>query len=242
MKLAIVDCRMPDAAKNKLSMLGCYVIELMPDARLSEPIASHPDMILFHHKRTVITSSEYCERYPYVFEDISRLVPGLRLIFTEDAISSSYPSDARFNALALGRRLFCRKESISAAILDYAKSAELSVVPTKQGYPACTTLALSENAAISADRGMLHALRSEGVTAYEIENGDISLPPYEYGFIGGAAGLTDGKLLFIGDPEHHPSYKTIKQAADEEGLKIISLYDGELLDLGRIIFIDGDVK
>ena len=79
MKLAIVDCRMPDAAKNKLSMLGCYVIELMPDARLSEPIASHPDMILFHHERTVITSSEYCERYPYVFEDISRLVPGLSI-------------------------------------------------------------------------------------------------------------------------------------------------------------------
>ena len=29
-----------------------------------------------------------------------------------------------------------------------------------------------------------------------IENGDISLPPYEYGFIGGASGK-DGKRLFF---------------------------------------------
>jgi len=95
-----------------------------------------------------------------------------------------------------------------------------------------------DTAAITADEGMRRVLEKEGIRVYKIENGGISLPPYEYGFIGGCGGASSGKLFFFGDPSTHPSYGIISEAAKKEGLKIIPLSSGVLRDLGGILFID----
>lgn len=233
---------MPNGAKRKLSALGCCLIELQPDERLSEPIASHPDMILFYRSGTLISSCSYCERYPFVFEDISRLAPSVKLIFTEDRIEKDYPRDAVYNALAADSFIFVNPKTVSGEILKYAKENALTVIETKQGYPACTAVALSGGHAVTADRGMIKAFCRAGIKAYEIQCGYVSLPPYGYGFIGGACGVLEDKLLFIGDPKTHPSYSIIKSAAEAAGLTPTALCEGELLDLGRIIFIDCDIE
>ena len=84
---------------------------------------------------------------------------------------------------------------------------------------------------------MAKALCAEGIGVSVIQNGAIQLPPYEYGFIGGAAGVADGCVYFLGDPMEHPSGKEILSAVEESGLRAVSLMDGPLLDLGRIIFV-----
>ena len=233
---------MPDEAKRKLSVFGYYLIETQPDKRLSAPIASHPDMIMCYHKGTLISSCDYCDSYPYIFEDIHRFAPDVKMIFTDDTVKAEYPHDARYNALFVGSYLFCKADSVSGAILDYAEKKDIKLIPTKQGYPACTTLPLSDKTALSADPGILKALSENGICAIKTENGGIALPPYEYGFIGGTAGICDGKLFFIGDYTLHASADTIASAARAENLSPVSLCSGELLDLGRIIFIDSDVK
>ena len=241
MKICIVDERMPGAAKKRLSLEGFYIIEARASKRLPEPLSAHPDMLFFFHENTLISSAEYCDEYPFIFEDLSRLIPRLTLTLTGDTFEKEYPRDAIFNALVMGNKIFFKENSVSKAVIEYAKARGLEAVNVRQGYPACTTLPLSESAAITADEGMARALSEKGISTTLINNGDIALPPYEYGFIGGASGIFRDKLYFIGDYRTHRDAEKIEVAAKNAGLIPVSLGAFPLTDLGRIIFIDSDI-
>ena len=241
MKICIVDERMPEQAKRKLTLDGFYIIEAVGAKGLPTPLSSHPDMLLFAHEKTLISSAEYCDEAPYFFEDISRLLPGISLKLTAEGFKKEYPYDAIFNALVIGDKIFLKEDSVSLAVKEYAKDNGLELYKVKQGYPACTTLALSDSHAVTADEGMAVTLRAAGIKVTLIKNGGISLPPYEYGFIGGASGIYKDRLYFIGDLKTHPDHEKIEAAAREENLTPISLAEGALIDLGRIIFIESDI-
>ena len=163
---------------------------------------------------------------------------GARFTFTADEVRPTYPHDVHLNALRMGNKLFCRVESASTTLLASAEKNGLEIVNVKQGYPACTVLKLSDSAAITSDRGMAAILEKHGIRVTLIEQGDISLPPHEYGFIGGA-GEVDGECLyFFGDPKKHRDGEKIITAAEDEGLKVVPLSSGQLRDLGGIIFSD----
>ena len=85
---------------------------------------------------------------------------------------------------------------------------------------------------------MSRALSNCGIKVTKIQNGAIALPPYEYGFIGGAAGVFKDKVYFSGNVERHPDGKRIIDAITGEGFVPISLSDEPLADVGRIIFIE----
>ena len=240
-KLAIIDTRAPSDVQRRLELLGFRVITLPPYSKLSPAVASHTDMLIHRIGNEYISYADYCEEASYVFTDISLAVSktGAKLSFTADEVSSEYPRDCRLNALRMGDKLFCRVDSASEYLLDAARSAGLEIVNTKQGYPACTVLKLTENDAITADRGMAKLLGHHGIRVTLIDDGDISLPPHEYGFIGGAAEAYDGALYFLGDPKFHKNADAILSAAKNAGLKVISLSDTPLTDLGGILFAEG---
>lgn len=216
---------------------GARIIKLPPSEKLPAPMASHPDMLLFFHGNRIITSAEYCERYSYIFSDIREFSASAEFTFTEDVFGKEYPKDAIFNALCAKNRIFLKSDTASEAVLSYAEKNGLEVIPTKQGYPACTVLTFG-NAAITADVGMARALKDSGINVTLIENGDIALPPYEYGFIGGTSGVYKNEIYFLGDIGTHRDGKKICRAIRSEGFTPISLSDEPLVDLGRIIFID----
>ncbi len=234
--ICLVDERISEKCERRLTLEGFRVIKLPPSEKLSKPLASHPDMILFSHANNIIASAEYCERYPWVFSDI-REYSNASLTFTADSFSDKYPYDAIFNALTLGNTVFMKENTISESIKTYAEKSELRTVNTEQGYPACTTLGF-ENSAITADLGMAKILENNGVNVTVIRNGDISLPPYEYGFIGGASGVCGNKIYFLGDISTHRDYGLINKAVSDAGYTLVSLSDEPLADLGRILFID----
>ena len=66
--------------------------------------------------------------------------------------------------------------------------------------------------------------------------GGITLPPYEYGFIGGSSGVYGKKIYFFGDITRHKDADKILKAINDEGYTAVSLSDEELTDLGGIIF------
>ena len=239
--VAIVDSRISEKCERALLLLGFEVVKLPPFSLLPEGIASHPDSLLFYYNNEIITSADYSETCPYVFTDIHELIPSVKLTFTGDRVGKEYPHDTVFNAVAMGERLYARLDSVSSKILELAKKHSLKIINTKQGYPACTTLVLSENAAITADAGMARAISESGATVTLIESGDISLPPYEYGFIGGATGVYRDTVYFLGDVSTHRDKEKILAAIAREGMKAKSLSDGPLCDLGGIVFIDKDV-
>ena len=234
--ICLVDERISPKCERRLTLEGFHLIKLPPSPKLPKPLASHPDMLLFHHNGNIIASAEYCERYPWVFSDI-REYSGASLTFTSDVFSDKYPRDAIFNALVIENKIFMRENTVSSALRDYAVRRGLETVRTEQGYPACTTLAFGSRA-VTSDMGMAKILEGCGVSVTSIQNGDISLPPYEYGFIGGASGVYKNKIYFLGDITSHRDYRLIESAVFEAGYTPVSLSDEPLSDLGRIIFVD----
>lgn len=234
---ALVDERIDETSERALLKRGFRVIRLPASKSLGTAVASHPDMLLFYYKNKIITSAEYCELAPYVFSDIRELSPRVNITFTSDSFHKEYPRDAIFNALPIGKHLFCKANSVSHRVLDYAGELGLELVSVKQGYPACTTLAFG-GSAITADSGMAKALSAHGIKVTKVSCGGIELPPYEYGFIGGAAGVFGDTVYFIGNLDTHPDAARIRSAIEAEGFYAVSLSNGPLRDLGRIIFID----
>ena len=237
MRTVIADCRISYACERALALRGFNVIKLPPHKRLGEDIASHPDMLLLKHGNTVITSADYCDMAPHVFSDLREYASELKISFTSDEQRAEYPHDALFNALIMGDKIFCRRESISPSVLALADECGMEVIGVRQGYPACTVLALSDSIAITADRGMARALTENGITVTLIENGDIELPPHEYGFIGGAAGVFEGRVYFLGSLDAHRDKEKIIDACRAAKVTPVSLSDEKLRDLGRLIFI-----
>ncbi len=212
-----------------------------PSSRLPSPLASHTDMLLCRIGGEYVTSADYLDEAPFGVQEIYDLTRA-KFHFTADVFGGEYPRDAIFNCLTMGNRLFCKTDSISDYVLRLAKEKGLEVVNTKQGYPACTVLKLSDEAAITADEGMARVLLAHGIRVYKIKEGGIALPPYDYGFIGGAGGVCDGAVYFTGDISTHPSYDIIWGAIDAEGLRLISLGRGAPLDVGGIFFAEANVN
>lgn len=236
MKVIIVDKRISDKCERALEKEGFYLIKLPTDPSLGEAVSSHPDTILFYADGEIITTADYCDTAAYIFSDIRELKPEVRISFTSDRRTDRYPRDCIMNALVIGRRIFCKTDTVSQAILDFAADRGYEVIHTRQGYPACSVLAFGESA-ITADEGLASVLRERGVRVTLIGQGGISLPPYDYGFIGGASGVVGRKIYFFGDINSHPDCKAIREAIESEGFTPVSLSDEELRDLGGIILL-----
>jgi hypothetical protein len=236
MRIILVDTRISDSTERSLLKLGLDPIKLPPDRSLGEAVKSHPDTLLFCHKDNIITTADYCDDAAYIFSDIREYRPHIKISFTSDVRAERYPMDAVMNGLVIGDILFCNTKNISPAIKDYALSTGLSLVHTNQGYPACTVLSFS-NRAITHDRGMADILEKNGIKTLLIRQGHISLPPHEYGFIGGASFVYGNRVCFFGNLDAHPDGARMRDFIQDGGFEVLSLSDEPLSDFGGAVIL-----
>ena len=237
MKNVIVDSRINDTCERALMRRGYRVLRLPRLASLPEAIGSHPDTLLFHHLNRIITTADYCDAAAYIFSDLREDMPHISIDFVAQSHGGKYPNDCILNAAVIGNRIFCRRESIAEGVVRYAESAGMEIVGVKQGYAGCATLVLDESHVITADAGLARAYRECGIDVLEIGCGGIALPPYEYGFIGGAAGVDGECVFFMGDPATHPDGDRITEYIESLGMRAVALCDGMLTDLGGLVFL-----
>lgn len=238
MRIALTDERISASCERALKINGFHVIKMPPMPSLPAPMASHPDMLISYIDNTILTSAQYCDSAAHVFCEIRELLPHITIKFCNTTQGEQYPLDAVYNVLTAGKKIFLRKKSIAPEVLEFAKDRGYEIIDVNQGYPSCTTLIIGESFAVSADMGMCGALERCGISASVIENGGILLPPYEYGFIGGASGVYKDRVYFLGNLDLHPSKDIIKSVCRSANLTPVSLSDDELADFGRIIFLD----
>ena len=231
--IALVDERIDEACVRGLAEDGFSVFRLPPADGINSAIASHTDILTFKLEDKLFFSRKYFE------QKISKgtSLPLASIILTEECQGESYPKDAIFNGLLMGEKLFCKKDTFSNEILSYAIPRGIEIIGDNQGYPACTVLKISDDAAITADCGMEKALLSAGISVLKIKGGGVSLPPYEYGFIGGAGAVYGETVYFLGDLNTHPDAQAISSFIEENGKKVKSLSKNPLTDLGGIVFI-----
>lgn len=235
MKIILVDERITEKCERALQKEGFRVIRLPADPDLGDSVKSHPDTLIFRLSGELITTADYCDRAAYIFSDL-REICDVKISFTSDKRGINYPQDAKMNGLVIGKALFINTKSAASAILDRACELGYTVCHTHQGYPACTTLAFGSSA-ITADRGMAKVLADHDINVTLISEGHISLPPHEYGFIGGASVVSENKVYFFGNISAHPDYDSINRAITSEGYSIVALSDEPLTDFGGAIIL-----
>lgn len=237
MTVTLVDNRISEASERGLLKRGFMVLKMPPAEEIATSMSSHPDMLVAKLGDNIITTASYIDKAPYIFADIREYAPHIKIHVTDECHGEKYPRDAILNLLIMGDKIFAKTDSVSRKIIELADKLGYKLINTRQGYPACTALALGQNEAITADAGLANTLKKQGISVCLIENGGISLPPYEYGFIGGATGVFGKDVYFIGNPKTHPSYKKIEEKITALGMNILPLSDEPLSDMGKIIFL-----
>lgn len=234
MPIAIVSERISEDCKRALTKIGFSVILCPSDPSLPAPISHHPDTLM-----AVLDGALFCPKEYYLKNtDFFRALSYPALYPLEEGYGASYPNDCAYNLLTIGKKAFYHPAALAPSLAEAVTARGYSAVPTRQGYTACTVCALGGSHAITADAGMAKKLSARGISVLKIESGSILLPPYEYGFIGGACGVYKETVYFLGDITAHPSYAAIKAFADSIGFALCSLSDETLCDLGGILFLE----
>ena len=237
MKALICDNRISEKIERRLLIEGYYIIKLPASSSLPEAIAAHPDSLIFRLGDTFVTTCDYAEEAAYVFSDIREFCHSSRIVFIDEALGKSYPEDARLNAVSVGSFLIANKKTVAREILEISEKLGFCTQNVNQGYPNCSILKLNDKNIITADEGIARKLQSLGVNVLLIEPGHISLPPYAYGFIGGASGVDGNKVYFLGDYKLHPDGERMEKFIRDAGFTPVALSDKPLVDLGGLMFL-----
>ena len=234
--MVIVGQSIPREYLFYIQAMGYRVVLLPPDPRLSAPVSSHADMLLFLTRNTLITDRTYYEKIAR--EELDKICTdgALKLQLT-DEVPGAYPKDIRFNALSLGQYLFCHPMHTSAAVLSAARAAKLTILPTRQGYARCATCPVGEQALITADPAIAAKAKENGLDVCLIRQGHIVLPGYPYGFIGGCCGTARDQIFFCGDPYLHPNGEEMLSFIRSHKITPHRIPDLPLFDVGSIFFI-----
>lgn len=152
--------------------------------------------------------------------------------------SGSYPDNTCLSAVTCGDKLIGRIASLDEKVKAYCHDHKIELIHVNQGYAKCSCVQIADNAVITADNGIIHALRNTDIDVLPIGKGSVRLDGADYGFLGGASGYDRDKhtIYFCGDIDRHPDSERIKRFCEIHHTKVISLSEDELTDIGGIIF------
>lgn len=196
---------------------------------LAEPVASHPDMNL-----CIIREKAFISKGSDLKDILFK--KGYEVITVEKELKPEYPFDVLFNAKIIGNTAVLNPKTVAKEILDYCQSENINIIPVNQGYCACSVTAITENAFITSDKGIETALNNNGKSVLRITEGYIDIDKYDYGFIGGASGFSNGILYFFGDITAHPDFDKIDLFLKENNIDY-KYFNCPLTDIGGCIEI-----
>ena len=228
----IASTLMPHEAKETLSNMGS-VTWLEPSDKAYPSISSHPDIFFFCH------NERHCNSVICANNVDIDLPQGIEVIRGVKSVGHKYPETIPYNAVGVGNILIHNMLHADSSILEFygkisTKSVQLNV---NQGYTRCNLLALNESNYITSDFGIKKVLEENGSNVFFVDPHQITLPGHDYGFFPGCCGLVDDNLVVCGSINRLKECKELRKFVRRNGMKIIELYDGELIDVGSIFFL-----
>ena len=215
-----------------LEAMGYEVIVLPEDGRLGRYVCTHTDLSVFPLGDKL-----------FVYDSgAGELLDskGLRTVVVGEVPRGEYPYDIHLNALAVGEYIFAREPYLSEAIKLEARATGRSVVDVKQGYARCSACPIADNAIITADTSIAVAAERLGIDVLRVSPGVVMLEGFDHGFIGGACGVSDHRVVFAGDIYTHADGARIVEFCQRHGKEVVSLCGGALYDVGSIFFVGGN--
>ncbi len=224
-----------------------YGINIIPSRKnisLESSISEHPDCdIVQLDNKTVFVNIDSYDYFVNYFTNIAgEFLQNFKVIASEKAVVSPYPSDIRLNIKVFGDKIICNSANLDSKIKYFASKNNIRIVHTNQGYSACSIIKINDNALITDDESICYAAQSNGMDCLKISKGSVKLNGHNYGFIGGTCGMIDKNVLaFTGSLRKHSDYKSIVKFLDKHNIKFIELSDNALIDIGGIIPIFEEV-
>lgn len=228
----IASSTMPSEARENLSKLG-EVLWLEPSDKAYPSISSHPDIFFFCY------NERYCDTVICAKNVHINFPEGIMKEIGMKNVGNAYPETVPYNAVGIGNILIHNLNYTDEKILDlYRKISTKSVqLNVNQGYTRCNLLALDERNFITSDFGIKRVLEDNGCNVFYVDPHQVTLPGHDYGFFPGCCGLVDDCVVVCGSLKHLKECKELKKFIRRNNMRIIELYDGELVDVGSIFFI-----
>ena len=228
----IIDKNSPANIIEKIESLGvkCYFSTSIEN--LYFPVNTHPDMQIHFVSDSVAIAA------PCVFEYYKKTLPThIKLIKGSTDVEGTYPFDVAYNVASLGKRIIGNLSYTDAVLKNFYEDLKYEFLDVKQGYTKCNLCIVDENSVITEDDGLSKTLISKGFDVLKIPAGEISLPGFPYGFIGGASGFIMPNVLgFCGNIDSLSYADSIKSFLKEKGIEFVSLSRDNLIDLGSIVY------
>lgn len=225
--IAYVNGRAKSEILKSLEAHGFEVCPLSPHPALEEPTSAHADMLLLAVDGTLLVPRGY-EIEPYGFDKILQI---------PEPLGAKYPHDVLLNIAVVGDVVIANTKTASKFALDYLASLGKRIRHVNQGYAHCSTCIVGDNAIITADEGIAKVAAEEGIDVLLISKGNIELPPYGTGFVGGASGATKDTVCFCGSLSYYPDGEKIRSFCRTHGKNTVELYNSPLADVGGILFV-----
>ncbi|HAE41307.1 MAG TPA: hypothetical protein DCG34_00105 [Clostridiales bacterium] len=236
--IAIVDYRIDEQISERLDGFCSEIIKTRPHPSLMEPVNGHPDMMMMRYDdSTLIVCPEEYEFYHEILQD-----KGIRLIKGTNRLRSKYPADIPYNALRNYDSIIHHNAYTDNAVVELATEDNLNFVDVKQGYTKCSVLQMENHGIITADKQIAEAAGKLGIDNLVVQSGYVGLNGFDYGFIGGASGYSQGCLLLTGTIDHHPDHEAIQAFVSAKGVRLIFLSDKPIYDYGTIIILKKEKK
>ncbi|MEA5051349.1 MAG: hypothetical protein VB021_07725 [Oscillospiraceae bacterium] len=221
-------------AKDVIAALERRGIEVLPvgDApNLPQPIASHADVNCLHlGGGAVAVNSEQTSLCEALRRRGFEVIP-------QRGMGKRYPDDCALNALLIGQGTsLSHAAALSGPVGDFLFQRHFSFLRVKQGYARCSAALLNAQAAMTADRNIREALAGIGCECLLLPAGEIALPGYAGGFIGGCCFKLDGRTLaFAGRAAGLSYYAQIAAFCGKWNTDICELGSGPLTDIGGAV-------
>ena len=231
----IASATMPPEAKESLSQMG-DVVWLGPSDLAYPSISSHPDIFFFCHNERHCESLVCSPNNPV---GTRHALSQRDIIEGISSVGHKYPETCHYNAVGVGNTLVHNLLHTDISILDlYGKISTKSVqLNVNQGYTRCNLLALDEKNFITSDFGIKRVLEDNGCNVFFVDPHQILLPGHDHGFFPGCCGLVDDCVVVCGALKHLKECKELKKFIRRNNMRIIELYNGELVDVGSIFFV-----
>lgn len=233
----IASATMPEKAKETLSKLGN--VTWLEHSDLAYPsISSHPDIFFFCY------NERYCESVICAENVHIGLPQNIKVEKGVKPVGNAYPATVPYNAVGVGNILIHNLKYTDEKIVEsYGKISTKSVqLNVNQGYTRCNLLALDEKNFITSDFGIKRVLEDNGCDVFYVDPHQILLPGHDHGFFPGCCGLVDDCVVVCGSLKHLKECKEMKKFIRRNNMRIIELYDGELIDVGSIFFVQSEKK
>lgn len=225
--VVIADNRIPDQAKKVLEKYGnvCY---LLSSGITYDAISGHPDIFCCQIGTQLVVAPNAPGNLidNLTHSSVSR-TPG------ETKLGNNYPLSASYNAVVTDNFFIHHFDYTDPEIKVIASGRER--IHVNQAYTRCNLIPLKNDRFITSDKGIENILLKKELDVLYVKPDGIILSGFENGFIGGACGIHEKKIFFIGNLNHYPEGKKIRGFLS--GYEIIELYDGSLFDGGSLIFI-----